>query len=304
MIQLRGEDKLSLNKIFSLIGKINAIIYVRVSSADQVKKGYSLESQIELCKQRAISKFGFSENELIVVIEEGKMGDDPNRPALNYVFYLLEKGLGKKLIMLHPDRFTRDNTLQGVMSRKVWSMGVDIEFIEFEVDPNNPESMLMYNIQGSIAQYNKAKILANSRRGRVQKARKGELPSFKRLYGYRYDKELKTLEINEEEEMILLEMIDMLLNQNMSCNQIAQELSKKGIPAPNGNVWYQTTVTRILRNESYTGNYYYGKTKVVQTNGEKKQVPRPKEEWILIWKRFYRSKQSLRQKPKQNNKIK
>ncbi len=282
MIQLKGEEKLSLEQIFNLIGKINAIIYARVSTADQAKKGYSIESQIEMCKQRALSKFGFKENELVVVIEDGRMGDDPNRPGLNYVLYLLEKGIGKKLIMLHPDRFTRDNTLQGVISRRIWSMGIDIEFIEFEVDPDNPESMLMYNIQGSIAQYNKAKILANSRRGRVQKARKGELPSFKRLYGYKYDKKIQLLEINDEEAMVYIDMVDMLLNQDMSCNQIAQELSRKGIPAPNGDIWYQTTVTRILRNESYTGNYYYGKSKVVQKDGEKKQVPQPREEWIKI----------------------
>lgn len=74
----------------------------------------------------------------------------------------------------------------------------------------------------------------------------------------------------------------MLLQQKMSCNQIAQTLSQKGIEGPNGSIWYQSTVTRILRNESYTGRYYYGKTKVVQKNGKKEQIPRPKEEWILI----------------------
>lgn len=282
MIQLKGEQRLTLNKTFNLIGKIDALIYVRVSTTDQAEKGYSLDSQVELCKERALTKFGFKEEALIVIIEEGKMGDDPNRPALNYVLYLLERGLGKKLIMLHPDRFTRDNTLQGVISRKVWSLGVDIEFIEFEVDPSNAESMLMYNIQGSIAQYNKAKILANSRRGRVQKARKGELPSFRRLYGYKYDKSTKTLEVNVDEEVIYLKIVDMLLNQNISCNQIARQLSLEAIPAPGGGIWYQTTVTRILRNESYTGNYYYGKTQVEQINGKKKQVARPKEEWIKI----------------------
>lgn len=281
LITLEGKEKLTLEQIYNLIGKIMAIIYVRVSSADQVKN-YSLESQIEACKNRAITKFGFKESELIVVVEAGGMGDDPNRPALNNALYLLEKGLGKKLIILHPDRLTRDNTLQGVVSRRIWNMGVDIEFIEFEVDPDNPESMLMYNIQGSIAQYNKAKIHANSRRGRIQKAKKGQIPSFRRMYGYTYNKKEDNVDINEDEKNVILEMIDMLLNQDMSCNQIAQDLSERGIDAPSGDIWYQTTVTRILRNKSYTGEFYYGKTKVMQINGEKKQLPRPKEEWIKI----------------------
>ncbi|MGG1238922.1 recombinase family protein [Bacillus sonorensis] len=282
LLILKGEERLNTEQIMGLIGRINAIIYVRVSTADQAKKGYSLESQIDRCKERAITKFGYKDSELIALIEPGKMGDDPNRPALNHALYLMEKGLGKKFIVLHPDRLTRDNTLQGIVSRKIWSMGVDIEFIEFEVDPTNPESMLMYNIQGSIAQYNKAKISANSKRGRFAKAKKGEFPSFKRLYGYTFNKETDIPEYNEEERAILLEMKNMLLIQGMSSNEIAKELSRRGLPAPDGDIWYQATVSRILQNEDYTGDFYYGKSKVVQINGEKKQVPTPEEEWVLI----------------------
>ncbi|MGG3890173.1 recombinase family protein [Metabacillus fastidiosus] len=283
MIILRGEERLSTEEVMNLVGKINGLIYARVSTTDQAKKGYSLESQIDKCTERAKSKFNINEDELIVLVEAGGMGDDPNRPALNYALHLLEKGLGKKFIVLHPDRLTRDNTLQGVISRKIWNLGVDIDFIEFEVDPNNPESMLMYNIQGSIAQYNKAKILANSKRGRIQKAKKGEISSFNRLYGYTFNKETDQLELNLDERDILLEMIHMLLVEKMSCTQIAKALSKRGIPAPSGKVWYQTTVARMLKNEAYLGTYYYGKSRVVQSNGKKKQVPvENREEWIPI----------------------
>ncbi len=282
MIVIKGEERLSSENVMALIGKIQGIIYARVSTTDQANKGHSIESQIERCKQRALQKFNYTDNQLITLIEPGGMGDDPNRPALNYALHLLEKGLGKKIIILHPDRLTRDNTLQGVISRKIWSMGVDIEFVEFEVDPTNPESMLMYNIQGSIAQYNKAKIHANSKRGRITKARKGEFPSFKRLYGYTFNKETDLPEINEEEREILLEMKSMLLEKGLSCTQIAKTLSKKGIKSPDKEIWYQTTVSRILKNEDYTGNFYYGKSKVVQKNGKKKQVPTKREDWILI----------------------
>ncbi|MED2944242.1 recombinase family protein [Bacillus swezeyi] len=282
MLILKGEERLTTEQIMGLIGKINAIIYVRVSTTDQADKGYSLESQIERCKERALTKFKYKDSEIIVLVEPGGMGDDPNRPALNHALHLLEKGLGKKFIVLHPDRLTRDNTLQGIVSRKIWGMGVDIEFIEFEVDPTNPESMLMYNIQGSIAQYNKAKINANSKRGRVAKAKKGEFPSFKRLFGYKFNKETDLPEYDEKERAVLLEMKNMLLVQGMSSNEIAKELSRRGISAPNGDTWYQATVSRILQNEDYTGDFYYGKSKVVQINGEAKQVPTPEEEWVLI----------------------
>ncbi|MFB4389232.1 recombinase zinc beta ribbon domain-containing protein [Bacillus sp. BR_10] len=143
----------------------------------------------------------------------------------------------------------------------MWSMGVDIEFADFDVDPTNPESMLMYNIQGSIAQYNKAKILANSKRGRIAKAKKGEFPSSRRLYGYTFKKETVTPEINEEEKSVLIQMKDMLLYEGMSSNERAKHLSKIGIPA-------------LL--------VMHGIKQFVQVNGKKKQIPRPREEWILI----------------------
>ncbi|MCR4367384.1 recombinase family protein [Bacillus amyloliquefaciens] len=282
MLILKGDQKLNTEQIMSLIGKVNALIYARVSTTDQAKKGFLIESQLDRCKERAMSKFGYKDSELIALVEPGGMGDDPNRPALNHALYLLQKGLGKKFLVLHPDRLTRDNTLQGVISRRIWGMGVDIEFIEFEVNPNDPESMLMYNIQGSIAQYNKAKIHANSKRGRLAKAKKGEFPSFKRLYGYKFNTVTDLPEYNEEEKEILLEMKDMLLNKKLSSNEIAKELSRRGVAAPNGKTWFQSTVSRMLQNEDYTGDFYYGKSKVVQVNGKKKQIPTPEEEWILI----------------------
>lgn len=282
LIILKGTEKLNNDAILKLVGKIQAVIYARVSSADQAKKGYSLDSQIERCAERALQKFKIKNEEIIALVEQGEMGDNPNRPALNHALRLLESGLGSKLIVLHPDRLARDVTIQGVLSKKIWGMGVDIEFVEFEVDPTNPESMLMYNIQGSIAQYNKAKILANSRRGRIQKAKKGEMPSFRRLYGYELNKETQKLEINEEEHEVLMLMKEMILEKDMSCNQIAKELSRRSIPAPNGKVWYQATVSRMLRNETYKGVYYHGKSQVIQKDGIKKQVPTPKEKWIPI----------------------
>lgn len=217
MITLRNNEKLNPETILKLVGKIEAIIYVRVSSVDQIKK-YSLGSQVEECKKLAFEKFGIKDDQLITMIEEGEMGDNPNRPALNHALHLLESGLGSKLIALHPDRLARDVTIQGMVSKKVWGLGADIEFVEFEIDPTNPESVFMYNIQGAVAQYNKAKILANSRRGRLQKAKRGEIPSFRRLYGYRHNKETQKLEINEDEYKILLLMKDLLLEKDYSCN--------------------------------------------------------------------------------------
>lgn len=271
-------------ELMALSERIKAILYARVSTADQAEHGYSLDSQVERCSQRVREKYGYTDEQLLAVVEPGVSGDDPDRPALNQVLYLLGEGVGRQIVVLHPDRLSRDLHLQHSVWRRVLRLGVDLEFVEVEFDPSNPESMLMFNIQGSIAQYNKAKILANSRRGRRQKVKNGKIPGVHRVYGYTYDTEADTLVINPEERRILLMAAEWLLNgkdgRKMTCNAVAEELARLGIPGPGGAIWYGANLARMLHNELYTGTFYYGKTEVTRVNGKRVQAPRPREEWL------------------------
>ncbi|NMI04812.1 recombinase family protein [Paenibacillus sp. SZ31] len=277
---LKDHEKLTREEISALIGKIRAIVYTRVSSDIQIDN-YSLESQIEICISEAKTKFDINKDEIIVLREEAESGDNPNRPMLNYILFLLEKGLGTKVIFLHPDRLSRHLHLQQQITHKIWELGCDLHFVEFDLQKGNAESMLNYNIQGSIAQYNKAKILANTKRGRRTMVSNNKIPGMNRIYGYTYDKELSTLVENTEEKERYLTMVNMIL-EGRTCSEVAEYLAKKRYSAPKGDTWYQATISRILRNESYMGTYYHGKTEVVQLNGKKKQVPKPRDEWQKI----------------------
>ncbi|MBP1933665.1 recombinase family protein [Ammoniphilus resinae] len=284
--KVQGSIKYPNDELMVLVEQIKAIIYVRVSTADQAIHGYSLESQMERCIKHAKEKFNYTECQLMVVIEPGEQGDNPDRPGLNHVLYLLENSVGRKLVILHPDRLSRYLALQTEITQRVWNAGCDLEFVEFQVDPNNPESMLMYNIQGSIAQYNKAKILANSKRGRKQMIKNGKIPGINRVYGYKYDKDLDTLVEDPYEKEVYLKMVDWMINgkdgEEMTCTKIAIELCKQDVPGPKGPIWYQTTVSRILHNDIYLGKFYYGKTEIVQQKGKKIIVEKPREEWLEI----------------------
>ena len=283
---LNEYNQYTKDEIMVLSDQIKAIIYARVSTSDQAERGYSLQSQLEKGSELAAKKFGYKDEEMLVILEKGEMGDNPDRPGMNHALYLIEQGVGKKLIMLHPDRMSRYLALQNEIASRVWSCGVDLEFVEFEIDPGNPESMLMFNIQGSIAQYNKAKILANSKRGRRQKVKQGKIPGIRRVFGYSYDKEIDTLVENSQERAIYLLMVDWLLNgkdgKPMNCSAIARELAMANHPAPSSDRWYQATVSRILRNPIYTGNFYYGKSESIQAKGKKIVIKKPQEDWQAV----------------------
>ncbi|PIH58996.1 recombinase family protein [Paenibacillus sp. LK1] len=280
MIVLKDMEKLNRSEIEALIGKIKAIVYTRVSSEIQIDN-YSLESQIEICVNEAKTKFDISKDEIIVLREEAESGDNPNRPMLNYILFLLEKGLGSKVIFLHPDRLSRHLHLQQQITHKIWELGCDLHFVEFDLQKGNAESMLNYNIQGSIAQYNKAKILANTKRGRRAMVADNKIPGMNKIYGYDYDKDLNTLIENKTEKEGYSIMVKMIL-EGSTCSEVAEYLAIKKYLAPKGDIWYQATISRILRNETYKGIYYYGKTEVVQVSGKKKQIPKPRDEWQEI----------------------
>lgn len=278
---LTGSEKFNKTELEALVAKIKALIYARVSTDGQVDN-YSIESQIERCMDLAKQK-GINEDEVVVLVEDGESGDNPNRPMINYALFLLEYGIGDHVIFLHPNRMSRFLHLQTQLSNRIWSMGKDFWFVEFEFDKSSPESMLNFNIQGSIAEYNKAKILADTKRGRITKVKNGLIPGLNRIYGYTYDIELDTLVENPEEKEIYLEMVDKLLHKDYSCSRLAEELALRNVPAPKKDRWYQVTISRIFKNETYTGNFYFGKSKVIRNaDGTKKQVPQPREEWRRI----------------------
>jgi len=61
--------------------------------------------------------------------------------------------------------------------------------------------------------------------------------------------------------------------------KIAITLNQTGIRTKSGSLWYPLTIRRILRNQTYTGKTYFGKTKRV---GKTRVEVQPQENWILL----------------------
>jgi len=284
MITIRGEDGIDQRDLFAAKTKIKALLYARVSSDDQVSN-YSLESQIDACVEYAKSRLRLKDEELMAFIEEGEMGDNPDRPALNRMLNTLKKeGIGEIVIIYDSDRLARDNFLQRFILNQIIEADATLKIVKDETfDPHDENSMLSFNIKGALAEYMKKKILSESKRGRMTKVKKHkQMMGVNRIYGYIFDKQNDILVINEEEKEVILKIVSLLLDENMSCSQIARQLSKEGIPAPKGDVWYQATISRLLKNPALYGCFYYGQTEVIQIGGKKKQIPVPKERWIEI----------------------
>lgn len=234
-------------------------VYVRVSTEDQAQRGTSLRDQEERCRQRAKER-GFAPEDVRIAADEGFSGDDFSRPGLTKLREWIRRGAVERVIILDPDRFSRNLSQQLLVTDEILRAGIELEFINFEWR-DTPEGRLFYALRGAISEYEKFKIKERSVRGRLQKAKQGLLCGDPRLYGYRYDVDRDFI-FPDGKEADVVRWIFGQSDSGESCGAIARRLAEVGIAAPRGPRWHAATVARILRNRSYTGVYELYKTDV------------------------------------------
>ena len=84
---------------------MNVAIYARVSTAAQAEKGYSLETQVEACKQKALSMGATSIKEYV---DDGYSGAYLERPKLDELRDAVSAKLYDYVIIYDIDRLSRD----------------------------------------------------------------------------------------------------------------------------------------------------------------------------------------------------
>lgn len=76
---------------------------------------------------------------------------------------------------------------------------------------------------------------------------------------YGYKKENGVLKIDPEKAEVIMYMFNTYL-QGYTVGQICKMLNEREIPAPRGKIWYDSTVSNILKNEKYIGDLCLEKT--------------------------------------------
>jgi len=276
-------------------GEMRIVLYARVSTERQEKQE-TIQSQLG-----ALREFAKANNYTIVgeYIDDGYSGEMLDRPALDRLRDDVKKKLFEVVLVYSPDRLSRDFINLGIVKRELKKYGVSIIFLSRPDSKETPQDILFANIEGSIAEYEKALILDRTRRGKLHKAKTGSIVSSIAPYGYRYIPKDKIhtkdgyYEINPEEATVVKMIFDLFVNRQMSIRAIARELTQRGISPRRGKHWRTSTLHRIIRNETYTGLTYYNKhiamesLKPKQDNTYRRRKNtslhlRPREQWIPI----------------------
>jgi site-specific DNA recombinase len=145
--------------------------------------------------------------------------------------------------------------------------GVEVIFLNRELG-HTPEDELLLQVQGRMAEYERAKILERHRRGTRQAAHAGSVNVLVAApYGYRdipkhHGGGQARYEIVAEEARVVRQMFEWVGHERATIGDVCRRLSRAGEPTRTGKaVWDRSAVWGMLRNPAYMGTAAFGKTR-------------------------------------------
>lgn len=278
-----------------------AAIYSRVSSDNQ-REAKTIESQIESLLTYAQEQ-GYTVVENYIFKDDGYSGSVLVRPGLEKLRDLAAEGQIEIVLIYSPDRLSRKYAYQVVLTEEFARHGVEVIFLK-SPKATTPEEELTLQLQGMIAEYERAQILERTRRGKKFRAKSGSVSVLGGApYGYQYIKRDTTNGIDasyhviEKEARVVKKMFRLYTQEGLSLRKITDSLKSQNIPTRTGKSrWTRSTISGILKNPAYKGKACYGKTEQKETQkvtrisrlkggyssrGTSNHV-RPKDQWIEI----------------------
>ena len=279
---------------------VQAAIYARVSSEQQVSS-HTIESQLSILREK-ITADGCILQPDLQFIDEGYSGATLLRPALEQLRDLAATGGIDRLYIHSPDRLARKYAYQVLLLDELQRAGVEIVFLNRALG-DSPEDDLLLQVQGMVAEYERAKILERSRRGKRHAARSGSInPLSGAPYGYHYIDTQQgngqaRYEVHPEQAQVVRQIFDWIGQEQATIGEACRRLQQADIPSPKGKpVWDRSTVWGMLNNPAYKGTAAFGKTAIGTKRSRlrpgRRQSPYPRQDysiydkdpqqWILI----------------------
>jgi DNA invertase Pin-like site-specific DNA recombinase len=221
-------------------------LYVRVSTEDQAKEGFSLDAQMKkleaYCRSRGWTPAGH-------FIEEGYSGRNTNRPEYKRMMDSMDDW--DVLLVMKMDRIHRNSVNFALMMEDLKRKGKEFISVHDKFDTTAASGRLFRDIMQRIAQFESERTGERVKMGMERKAKHGtgHLGSG-HPYGYRYDN--GKLEIVEEEARVVRRIYEMSA-EGSSLSAIAEAINEASIQAKKGGRWNKQSVHAILRNPLYRG---------------------------------------------------
>ncbi len=272
-----------------------AALYARVSTQLQEKED-TVRSQVDELKKYAC-EHDITYNESDIYIDDGYSGGSLIRPALDRLRDAVTEGGYNKILVYDPDRLARSYVYQMVLLEEINSNGCSVEFIRNPIG-STPDEQLLLQMQGMIAEYERAKIYERTRRGKQHRMQNGEIINGRKIFGYNYIKKTSYIpahyKIIDKEAEIVRSLFNWFVEDKLTLREIAVRLNERCIKSPRGGKWQGPNMSSYLKNIIYTGTGYGNMFKAVEPKrrgalqdkyykySKTCTEKRPREEWFAF----------------------
>ena len=255
---------------------VNAAIYARVSTNNLGQKE-SCDNQVAYAMDYISQHPNIQLRK--VFIDDGISGkNDDNRPQYQQMLQMIRDGEIQVVIIKDYSRSNRSNNSFELEDVLVENDATFINLANGRIDDlEDPDAALARHIQYLVD----AKFVKDqSKKARIthELRCKNKILSAKDCsYGYDWHKEDKTITINKDQADIIRRIFEDYVYRNATPASIHKALQDEGI-----NICGRT-VSNIISDERYIGNFYINKrtTKLGTGRTKSKRIKLPKEEWVL-----------------------
>jgi site-specific DNA recombinase len=246
-------------------GMKKAIIYIRVSSSDQVKtshdaEGYSIPAQREACLRKAES---IGAEVVAQFSEPGESARTADRPKLQEMLKYLTEHNDIDYVIVHKlDRLARNTFDDVTINFAIQKAGASLVSVMENFDAS-PSGYLMHSIMAGIAEFYSRNLSTEVVKGMTQKAKTGGtlhkaplgyLNTIEMVNGH----EVRSVSVDLERAPMILFAFETYATGNISIVELADVLTEKGFRMRIGNGSaggriYPGILNKLLKNPYYCG---------------------------------------------------
>ncbi|BAU29607.1 DNA invertase Pin-like site-specific DNA recombinase [Aneurinibacillus soli] len=263
----------------------DVFIYLRKSRKDieEEKKALDTGKQYDtLSKHRKelLELVKREQHNVIDIFEEVVSGEFlSERQIAQEMLRQVEEGSIEGVVVMDLDRLGRGDMIDaGTIFRSFKFSDTLIITPNEVIDCNSEGAELLFGVKSIIAREELKQINKRLQGGRRRSAKDGKSITRKPPYGYTRDENLK-LHPNPEEAQIVRKIFELAAEGN-GRQAVAKKLEQLSIKPPEGNLWEQSTISYIVKNEVYLGHIVWGKHKYSKRNGKRVKKSVPPELWV------------------------
>lgn len=267
---------------------MKAAIYARYSSDNQREE--SIEDQVRVCKDFAL-KNNLEVIDQYMFADEAQSGTLEHREALDALRAICKSGEVQAVIVDDSSRLSRDTRHFLDLMAEFDAYGVIFYSVSDGLSTADEDTRVVFQFRSIFNELYISDLSKKTRRGQEGQFLRGYIPS-SIGYGYKLTKvgkmqvdntgriraEGSKAEIIPEEAEVIIRIFTEFAN-GKAISAIVKDLNRELIPTRKLQQWNSSTVSKILENEIYIGEYTWGRYRTIKdpTTRKKKRIRNTKK---------------------------